>query len=162
MVAGFFGCCGAIRESKCRLVLFFINMLIPFLALVAGGVACLAYKSELPEIALQAFQDSFDLYTDDDPQSLVDLVQRIFSCCGVNSYADYINKGVQIPFSCKSDNTTDVTELEGCSVAVPEKLNEKFVIITGGIALGAGAAMSIGLVFSMMLCCAIRIRNRNL
>jgi len=93
----------------------------------------------LPEIALQAFQDSFDLYTDDDPQSLVDLVQRIFSCCGVNSYADYINKGVQIP--CKFDNTTDVTELEGCSVTVPEKLNEKFVIITGGIALGAGAAM---------------------
>jgi len=95
----------------------------------------------LPEISQQAFIDSFDLYTDDDPQSLVDIVQRVFSCCGVNSYADYINKSVQIPFSCKSGNTTDVTELEGCKAVVLEKLNEKFVIVTGGIAIGAGAAM---------------------
>jgi len=106
----------------------------------------------LNEYVEQAYQDSFDLYTDDNPQSLVDLVQQVFSCCGVNSYADYINKSVQIPFSCKSDNTTDVTELEGCSVVVPEKINEKFVIITGGIALGAGAAM-----VSIWLCDAIML-----
>ena len=94
----------------------------------------------MPEIALQAFQDSFDLYTDDDPQSLTDLVQRVFSCCGVNSYGDYINKGVQIPASCKPTDVTDATTLQGCSVVVPEKLDEK-VIITGGVALGAGATM---------------------
>jgi len=94
----------------------------------------------LNEYVEQAYQDSFDLYTDDNPQSLVDLVQQVFSCCGVNSYADYINKSVQIPL------------LEGCSVVVPEKINEKFVIITGGIALGAGAAM-----VSIWLCDAIML-----
>jgi len=100
---------------------------------------------------VQAFKDSFDLYTDDDPQSLVDIVQRVFSCCGVNSYADYTKKSMQIPFSCKPDGVTDVTTLQGCSFVVLEKLDEK-AIITGGVAQGAGAAMvSIWLCHIIML-----------
>jgi len=99
---------------------------------------------------VQKFQDSFDQYTDNNPISLVDLTQRIFSCCGVNSYADYTNKSVQIPASCKSGNATDVTELEGCRAVVLEKLNEKLFIMTEGFAIGAGAVM-----VSVWLCDAI-------
>jgi len=47
---------------------------------------------------------------------------------------------MQIPFSCKPDGVTDVTTLQGCRAGVLEKLDEK-VLITGGVALGAGAAM---------------------
>ncbi|KAJ8373481.1 hypothetical protein SKAU_G00040610 [Synaphobranchus kaupii] len=38
MVLGFLGCCGAIKENKCMLLLFFIGLLIIFILLLAAGI----------------------------------------------------------------------------------------------------------------------------
>uniref|UniRef100_A0A3B4XMG9 Tetraspanin n=1 Tax=Seriola lalandi dorsalis TaxID=1841481 RepID=A0A3B4XMG9_SERLL len=38
MVLGFLGCCGAIRENRCMLLLFFITLLLIFILLLAAGI----------------------------------------------------------------------------------------------------------------------------
>ncbi|KAJ8411246.1 hypothetical protein AAFF_G00172520 [Aldrovandia affinis] len=38
MVLGFLGCCGAIKENKCMLLLFFIGLLVIFILLLAAGI----------------------------------------------------------------------------------------------------------------------------
>ncbi|KAG8132341.1 hypothetical protein E2320_010214 [Naja naja] len=50
---GFLGCCGAQKESKCLLIMFFSIILIIFIIEVAGAVVALVYTS-LAETVLQA------------------------------------------------------------------------------------------------------------
>ncbi|ETE66149.1 Tetraspanin-1, partial [Ophiophagus hannah] len=50
---GFLGCCGAQKESKCLLIMFFSIVLIIFIIEVAGAVVALVYTS-LAETVLQA------------------------------------------------------------------------------------------------------------
>ncbi|KAM3849495.1 tetraspanin-8-like [Diretmus argenteus] len=38
MLLGFLGCCGAIRENRCLLLLFFISLLVIFILLLAAGI----------------------------------------------------------------------------------------------------------------------------
>uniref|UniRef100_A0AAZ3S8Q5 Tetraspanin-8-like n=1 Tax=Oncorhynchus tshawytscha TaxID=74940 RepID=A0AAZ3S8Q5_ONCTS len=38
MVLGFLGCCGAIKENRCMLILFFIGLLLIFILLLIAGI----------------------------------------------------------------------------------------------------------------------------
>ncbi|XP_068193102.1 tetraspanin 35 isoform X1 [Antennarius striatus] len=44
LVIGFLGCCGAVKESRCMLLLFFIIVLLVFIAEVAGAVVILVFR----------------------------------------------------------------------------------------------------------------------
>lgn len=149
MLVGFFGCCGAIRESQCLLVMFFICMLLLFLVLVAAGVASLVFKDGfLVDVPMAEFEKGVDSYEDNN--AIVDLVQSVFKCCGKTNSADYTLKIKSVPDSCELENYAT-----GCSSVVPDKIRE-YVIVVAGVALGSGAVMLLGMIFSMMLCCAIR------
>nr|DBA17712.1 TPA: hypothetical protein GDO54_016042 [Pyxicephalus adspersus] len=45
LILGFLGCCGAQKESKCLLIMFFSIVLIIFIAEIAGAVVALVYSS---------------------------------------------------------------------------------------------------------------------
>ncbi|EGV93251.1 Tetraspanin-8, partial [Cricetulus griseus] len=47
MVLGFLGCCGAVKESRCMLLLFFIGLLLILLLQVAAGILGATFKSEV-------------------------------------------------------------------------------------------------------------------
>ncbi|KAF5909308.1 beta-nerve growth factor, partial [Clarias magur] len=47
MIVGFFGCCGAVKESKCLLALFFSSLLIILGAEVAAGIFGYLKKDEI-------------------------------------------------------------------------------------------------------------------
>lgn len=158
MVVGFFGCCGAIRESQCLLVMFFICMLLLFLALVGAGVVCLIYKEEMITIVKDKFSGAVKDYDNDDPNDFVDLIQSTFTCCGVKGPGDY----QVIPTTCPQAEDADLDTMKdaltgdlGCADKV-EKTLEEYSVVAAGVALGAGVIMLLGMIFSMMLCCAIR------
>merc|ERR1712212_61881 len=44
LIIGFLGCCGAIKESRCMLLMFFVIVLVVFIAEVAGAVIVLVFK----------------------------------------------------------------------------------------------------------------------
>ncbi|XP_067942777.1 CD9 antigen-like [Watersipora subatra] len=159
MVVGFFGCCGAIRESQCLLVMFFISMMLIFMVLTAAGVVCLIQAEPVIEKAIEAFEDQLATYKENERNELVDLVQQVFKCCGGKlGVLDYTAQGMLTPpptcYPANSDGIP-VPFLEGCPSAVPAKLKEH-TTIAAGVCLGAAGVILIGMIFSMMLCCAIR------
>uniref|UniRef100_A0A8C8S4Q7 Tetraspanin 8 n=1 Tax=Pelusios castaneus TaxID=367368 RepID=A0A8C8S4Q7_9SAUR len=46
MILGFLGCCGAMKESQCMLLLFFIGLLLILILQVIAGILGAVYKSQ--------------------------------------------------------------------------------------------------------------------
>ncbi|KAJ8363407.1 hypothetical protein SKAU_G00122380 [Synaphobranchus kaupii] len=44
LIMGFLGCCGAVKESRCMLLLFFVIVLVVFIAEVAGAIVVLVFQ----------------------------------------------------------------------------------------------------------------------
>uniref|UniRef100_A0A2K5LME9 Tetraspanin n=1 Tax=Cercocebus atys TaxID=9531 RepID=A0A2K5LME9_CERAT len=146
MIMGFLGCCGAIKESRCMLLLFFIGLLLILLLQVAASILGAQILSTTEESAKQ-FQ-----------QAMVE-----FKCCGlINGAADWGNNFQQEPKLCKCLDTqrpcTNYNEKqvyeEPCISTIRDLLAKSFIIVIG-IAFGLAVIEILGLVFSMVLYCQI-------
>uniref|UniRef100_A0A3Q2XBN6 Tetraspanin 2b n=1 Tax=Hippocampus comes TaxID=109280 RepID=A0A3Q2XBN6_HIPCM len=116
MLVGFFGCCGAVRESQCLLGSFFACLLIIFGAEVAAGVFGFLNKDKIIE----------------DVQ---------------NFYATTYNEN--------NNSTLIISYQKDCETAIKDFFNSKLYII-GYVGIGIAGVMIIGMIFSMVLCCAVR------
>uniref|UniRef100_A0A8D0HEN9 Tetraspanin n=1 Tax=Sphenodon punctatus TaxID=8508 RepID=A0A8D0HEN9_SPHPU len=83
LLVGFLGCCGAAKESKCMLLLFFSIILILFIAEVAGAVVALAFSSLATTVKT--------LKEDYGKQEDITAVWDTMNCCGFQDYADFNN-----------------------------------------------------------------------
>ncbi|KAI5628481.1 tetraspanin-2 [Silurus asotus] len=138
MLVGFFGCCGAVRESKCLLGLFFSCLLIIFGAQLAAGVFGLLNKDKIVE-EVKSF------YNERGNDTVTNLYRQILCCGGSEESTENT--------LCSDGNTKD------CLKAIEDFFNEKLSII-GYVGVGIAGIMIIGMIFSMILCCGIR-KNRE-
>uniref|UniRef100_A0A8D0EWR7 Tetraspanin 8 n=1 Tax=Strix occidentalis caurina TaxID=311401 RepID=A0A8D0EWR7_STROC len=67
MILGFLGCCGAIKESRCMLLLFFIGLLLILILQVTGGILGAVYRSQVQ------YYSAFSLMSS----------QSSYQCCGL-------------------------------------------------------------------------------
>uniref|UniRef100_A0A3Q2VDD9 Tetraspanin 2a n=2 Tax=Haplochromini TaxID=319058 RepID=A0A3Q2VDD9_HAPBU len=139
MVVGFLGCFGAIRESQCLLALFFACLVIIFGAEVTAGVFGFLNKEQISE-EVQKFYSSSTLDSSPNGTAIVTTYYKAVSktspsCSGLQS----------IPLKSCCD----------CLTAITDFFDEKLYII-GYIGIGIAGVMIIGMIFSMVLCCAIR------
>ncbi|KAK1802003.1 hypothetical protein P4O66_022230 [Electrophorus voltai] len=140
MLVGFFGCCGAVRESQCLLGLFFACLLIIFGAEVAAGVFGFLNKEKI----IQDIQTFYHESAKDNSNSTVVLTtyHRVLNCCGTSSTQG--SQCADVPPTTKN-----------CDSAIEEFFNSKLFVI-GYVGIGIAGIMIIGMIFSMVLCCAIR------
>lgn len=90
-VLGFLGCCGAWKESKCLLGLFFAIMLVMFVVLLVAGIMALVFKGKARERIEKGLVDTLtNKYAEGTDSKLAtsiregwDFVQEKFECCGV-------------------------------------------------------------------------------
>ncbi|XP_045928583.1 CD9 antigen-like [Micropterus dolomieu] len=155
MVMGFLGCCGAIKESKCMLGLFFLFLLIIFAVEVSAGIWGLSNKDrvvkEVTEFYNQTYAKSKSTSTSTTQGALNETLRVIhlgLNCCG--------------PTGMKKDAVEDTcpkkTGPELIIMSCPEAINATFynkLHVIGGVGLGISVIMIFGMVFSIMLCCAI-------
>ncbi|KAL7891593.1 hypothetical protein AOLI_G00010690 [Acnodon oligacanthus] len=141
MLVGFFGCCGAVRESQCLLGSFFACLLVIFGAEVAAGVFGFLKKDKVIEEVTNFYRSSIS--ESGNSTSIVNIYHKILECCGDPSTNT----------ECLNAETQD------CITAINDFFNEKLFII-GYVGLGIAGVMIIGMIFSMVLCCAIR-NNRE-
>jgi len=94
VVLSFFGCCGAIKQSKCMLGTYFTLILAMFIAMVVGAV--LAYSGNLEETIKNPLKNALTYYNDNPSQeqdiaykNVWNEVQKELKCCGVDSVADW-------------------------------------------------------------------------
>ncbi|XP_044306686.1 tetraspanin-1 [Varanus komodoensis] len=165
---GFLGCCGAQKESKCLLIMFFSIILIIFIVEVAAAVVALVYTS-LAEVILQETVTKLlkaEYGKSPDITTVWNATMKDLKCCGVSNYTDfdssvYMNEhhDQYPPFCCNSENTCNATQaqqdkVEGC---FPQLLKEirKNAGVVGGVAAGI-CALEIGaMAVAMYLYCRL-------
>ncbi|XP_012689971.1 CD9 antigen [Clupea harengus] len=135
MLVGFFGCCGAVRESQCLLGLFFACLLIIFGAEVAAGVFGFLSKDKIIEDIQNFYAESIK---EDNNGTMIQSYNKVLGCCGTQDSA-----------------CPDSPDLKTCDEAISEFFNSKLFIV-GYVGIGIAGVMIIGMIFSMVLCCAIR------
>jgi len=133
LIVGFLGCCGSIRESQCMLA------------------------TDIGENIYEDYKKSVDNYNDGGYREYVDTVHVVYHCCGykngVSDFDSYPNK----PPGCTNQDGSQVTQ-----ICTPEVFQAKLetvkqhALVVGLSCLGVGVVLLLGMVFSMMLCCAIR------
>lgn len=136
MLVGFFGCCGAVRESQCLLGSFFACLLIIFGSEVAAGVFGFLNKDKIIEDVQTFYAET---YNENNNGTLITSYQKVLSCCGT----------VEKPCADAEQGTLD------CESGIKDFFNNKLFII-GCVGIGIAGVMIIGMIFSMVLCCAIR------
>uniref|UniRef100_A0A8C1LK46 Tetraspanin n=1 Tax=Cyprinus carpio TaxID=7962 RepID=A0A8C1LK46_CYPCA len=153
VILGFLGCCGAIRESKCMLLLFFIIILLVFIAEVAGAIVLLVFKPLAENLIKQVGTEVVKSIRNDygknpDVTGLWNTTMTSLKCCGFNNYTDFtnsyfVNDTKSYPFQCCHrvpciEITAFNSTVPGCFPALKKLVDDNAVIIIG-VALGIAA-----------------------
>ncbi|KAM6961078.1 CD9 molecule a isoform 2-T2 [Aplochiton taeniatus] len=153
MVVGFLGCCGAIRESPCMLGLFFFFLLIIFALEVAAGIWGFSNQSKIVDDITTFYMETYNDYTNTRDERLKEtlrLIQTGLECCGPTGTVVDSNKDTCPPRDALAQLIT-----KSCPDAIDNVFDSKLHII-GGVGVTIGVVMVFGMIFSMLLCCAIR------
>uniref|UniRef100_A0A1A8S1B3 Tetraspanin n=1 Tax=Nothobranchius rachovii TaxID=451742 RepID=A0A1A8S1B3_9TELE len=136
MLVGFFGCCGTVRESQCLLGSFFACLLIIFGSEVAAGVFGFLNKDKIIEDVQNFYKKTYD---ENNNSTMILSYQKVLNCCGTKASRCFES----------GSNTTD------CEPRIEEFFSKKLYII-GYVGIGIAGVMIIVMIFSMVLCCAVR------
>ncbi|XP_077324768.1 tetraspanin-8 [Lithobates pipiens] len=159
MVLGFFGCCGAIKESRCLLILFFIGLLLILALQITAGVLGVVYKPKIDAAVNQSLHELLPLSSQPvDFKEALENIQKEGKCCGiVKGIEDW---GGNSP-TCSCNVAVDKDECgnngiykQTCKTVFTEYF-EKHLLIIIGIAFGLAVVELFGLGFSMTLYCQI-------
>ncbi|XP_062860580.1 CD9 molecule a isoform X2 [Trichomycterus rosablanca] len=155
MLVGFLGCCGAIQESMCMLGLFFSFLLLIFTVELAVGIWGFSVQSKVVDDVTQFYKQTYDKYKQDKEEALKEilhLIQYGLNCCGPFSTPEDLETPEE---TCPKREGLDVLITKSCPDAIEKFFTSKLHII-GAVAIGVGVIMILGMIFSMLLCCAIR------
>ncbi|XP_008056553.1 CD9 antigen-like, partial [Carlito syrichta] len=105
-----------------------------------------------------------DFYTDtyaklknkDEPQrETLKAIHSALNCCGVAGGVEQFISDI-----CPQKDLLESVSIKPCPEAIREVFENKFHII-GAVGIGIAVVMILGMIFSMVLCCAIR-RSRDM
>ncbi|XP_060698938.1 CD9 molecule a [Hemiscyllium ocellatum] len=153
MVVGFLGCCGAIQESTCMLGFFFLFLLVIFAVEIAAGIWGFLNKDKVTEDVTGFYTSLYTEYVknhDKSKEAALKAIQKGLNCCGIGGTLEPL-----IRPTCPSTDFTGEFTRQSCLTAIKDVFDRKVYII-GAVGIGIGIVMIFGMIFSMVLCCAIR------
>ncbi|XP_040216875.1 tetraspanin-1 [Rana temporaria] len=169
VILGFLGCCGAQKESKCLLIMFFSIVLIIFIAEIAAAVVALVYSSVaesfLKSVLTPVLKNEYG--SKPDVTSSWNKTMNEFYCCGLTNYTDFDNSyyvsqhNGSYPQQCCKPNSATCTPSDAANFAAPGCFNRILDLlktnaaIVGGVAAGIAALELAAMVVSMYLYCKI-------
>nr|XP_056706719.1 tetraspanin-16 [Euleptes europaea] len=169
LLVGFMGCWGAMKESKCLLLVFFVIILILFIAEVVGAAVLLAFSAvadlfvdHLKDWASKTLKEDYG--KQEDLTAVWDATMKELQCCGFHNYTDFYNSSFyqehkKYPkFCCQASeecpqNGTDQSK-PGCLQKFQAFLSCKGKIV-GGVSLGIGVLELAAMAVSLTLYCQI-------
>jgi len=94
-VVSFLGCCGAWMENRLMLIIYFIIVLLIFIAQLVGCAIIIAYKDKVDAFVTNQLEGTMNKYeseTSEDKYSVGwNALQVVLECCGTNNYTDWQN-----------------------------------------------------------------------
>uniref|UniRef100_A0A023FXR7 Tetraspanin n=1 Tax=Amblyomma parvum TaxID=251391 RepID=A0A023FXR7_AMBPA len=159
-LVAFLGCCGAMQESYCMLMLFSVFLFLILVAEIAAGALGFVYKGKVNNIATKRFEDTLGDYKKEmesgskvkPVQEAWDFIQQQLKCCGVMGPGDWQRiAGMAPPESCCSsgDGANCPHFNKGCYDKVKEDISQ-YAVYVGIAGIGIGLIEIIGIIFS---CC---------
>ncbi|XP_065554825.1 tetraspanin-2 isoform X2 [Lathamus discolor] len=104
---GFFGCCGAARESQCLLGAFFACLLVIFAAEITAGVFAFIGKKVAIQEAQKIYEDIYDDYMKNPGGKVNRTIYHLhmaLQCCGKDDTEQQMGlpcpENIQLPKSC--------------------------------------------------------------
>ncbi|XP_029428875.1 tetraspanin-2 isoform X2 [Rhinatrema bivittatum] len=149
ILVAFCGCCAALHESPCLLGSFFVCLLVIFAAEVTAGVFVFLGKGMAVQEVQSIYNKSYDRYISGEGNETRTLLSfhKVLNCCG----KDNTERAVQVESLCPPEDQ----EHKNCMKEIQKLVNSKLQIVSiVGISI-AGVTI-FGMIFSMVLCCAIR------
>lgn len=167
MVLGFLGCCGAMKESQCMLLLFFIGLLLILLLQIVAGILGAVYKSQIEGLVNQTLEKEMDVLklassNNKDALNKFHNFEIENKCCGMLKGKEDWGRNLRPYHGCEC-NQTDIGTIycdkvhyaKTCATVIMEILKNNMVIVMG-IAFGLAFIEIVGMVFSMALYCQIQ------
>ncbi|NWW68306.1 TSN8 protein, partial [Ifrita kowaldi] len=170
MVLGFLGCCGAVKESRCMLLFFFIGLLLIVILQVTGGILGAVYRPQVEALLNLAFTANVDALqsTTGAYKEYQEEFQKFESenqCCGLlNGPEDWGKNFNSKMCQCEVEKPSGsdlCTIYQGkyiykkpCGEVINKIIRDNLTIIMG-ISFGLAVIEILGLVFSMTLYCQI-------
>ncbi|XP_075030479.1 tetraspanin-2 [Calonectris borealis] len=145
---GFFGCCGAARESQCLLGAFFACLLVIFAAEVTAGVFAFIGKKVAIQEAQKIYEDIYDDYMKNPGGKVNRTIYHYhlaLQCCG----KDNIEQQMGLP--CPEN----IQMPKNCLVEIQNVIDANLHLV-GIVGIAIAGITIFGMIFSMVLCCAIR------
>ncbi|XP_026204971.1 tetraspanin 35 [Anabas testudineus] len=173
VIIGFLGCCGAVRESQCMLLLFFIIVLLVFIAEVAGAIVILVFRpladqlfAQIGTAAVQSIRSDYGANAD--VTGLWNTTMTTLQCCGFYNASDFVgspyytNNRNQFPPQCCPGFSNPCNQMvagnstvSGCFPKIKLLIDSNTVAIVA-VALGIAALEICAMAVSMILYCKIK------
>uniref|UniRef100_G3UNS3 Tetraspanin n=1 Tax=Loxodonta africana TaxID=9785 RepID=G3UNS3_LOXAF len=157
MLVGFLGCCGAIQESPVHAGDWsFASFLVIFGIEIAAAWGY-SHKDEVIKEVQKFYKDTYEkLKAKEEPQrETLKAIHYALNCCGLYGGAEQFIVDI-----CPKKELIATITIQSCPDAIQEVFTNKFHII-GAVGIGIAVVMIFGMIFSMILCCAIR-RSRDM
>jgi len=178
LVFGFFGCCGAIKESTCLLGTYFTMLFIIFGLEVGIGIWGFVTYDSVDEVIYDGTTTLFSNSGYD--QTAAESMQERFECCGTKQNATDPDYGCEVYNTltasgatinscvCTSDDATKCgTAPTACPTATGDiwlqecgaeltTFTEDNIQIIGIVGIVIGCVEILGMMISMCLCCKIK------
>ncbi|XP_010191186.1 PREDICTED: tetraspanin-2, partial [Mesitornis unicolor] len=145
---GFFGCCGAARESQCLLGAFFACLLVIFAAEITAGVFAFIGKKVAIQEAQKIYEDIYDDYMRNPGGKVNKTIYHYhlaLQCCGKGNMEQHMAlpcpENIQMPKSC-------LVEIQN--------VIDAHLHLVGIVGIAIAGTTIFGMIFSMLLCCVIR------
>ncbi|XP_034385677.1 tetraspanin-18-like isoform X1 [Cyclopterus lumpus] len=157
---GFLGCCGAVRENKALLLLFFMLILFIFLAELAAAVLAFLFREHLTrEYFIRELKRHYRGHNDSDVfTSTWNAIMTTFDCCGVGGPEDFEESLSRlVPEACCQGGGPEpcvsgsrVFRHKGCYSAVVDYF-EMYIYSAGALAIVVLTIELFAMVFAMCL-----------
>lgn len=169
-VVAFFGCCGAWKENKCMLVIFFALLLVMVILELTAAILAYQHRDEILKTLEKDINSTIkEQYgKDKGVTDMVDLLQEKEKCCGALSWKDWVLNPkyniTSVPDSCcvtKSDRcgenfynpkTKDYSKIHtgGCVGKMSDVVRNNLKTVAG-VAIAILVIQILGMVFAVCL-----------
>lgn len=166
-IIAFMGCCGALRESTCMVLVFAVLLSLVLIMELAAAVAAYALQDGIKDLLAGKINVTMYQYEKNEEAKLaIDFMQSRLRCCGYNSYLDwnkipFNNTHMDVPDSCCAYLADELTDRcygkyqDGCINRLSIIVHRSALYIgTGAIAIAL--IQLTGIMFACMLGRAIR------
>lgn len=158
-IIAFMGCCGALRESTCMVLVFAVSLSVVLVMELAAAVAAYTLQDSIKSLLEEKIDVTMQTYdTNMEAKTAINFMQSRLHCCGYNGKEDWKALNHTIPESCcMLDGIEDNCHPSpiGCSIRLSTIVHRSALYVATG-AVAIALIQLTGIMFACMLGRAIR------